>query len=181
MKELMMCPKCKGNLNDELVCLKCSAKYEYQYGVYNVLFEKLTDEYQLSGWDINENDIEESNKKYEEFQKEYKSSLNQESQDAWKKQSEFVIEKIKEMKGTVLDIATGRGMFLKDILSCHNNYIDIIGSDIDARILAVTRETRHTGDKVAYIGMDARHMALKDKSVDNVVSFVGLINMPDTE
>lgn len=181
MKELIMCPKCKGNLDEKMDCLGCGAQYEYEHGVYNVMYEKLLEEYEFSTWNFDENDRANTIRQYSEFQAEYESKLNQETVEAWKKNSQFAKEKLLQMEGTVLDIATGRGMFLEDILSCHSGKIHIIGSDIDARILTVTKQIKNTGDNVSYIGMDARHMALKDSSVENVVSFVGLANMPETE
>lgn len=181
IKRILICPKCKGDISLQMKCMNCGASYDYKYGIYNILYEDIGEDYMFSTWNLEKADMKQSVQKYAAFQKEYDSYLNHETIAAKEKQCNFVKRRIKEMQGTVLDIATGRGMFLEEILSCNNDKIQIICSDIDARILAVTKETRHTGNNVSYIGMDGRHMSLADSCIDHVVSYVGIANMPDTE
>lgn len=181
IRKIIMCPKCRGNISENMICEGCGKEYEYKCGVLNILYEDLTSDYMYSTWDIDEYDIEKTASEYKEFQKEYASFLNQETLDAQEKQGQFVQAKLKEMKGTLLDIATGRGMFLDEILASNNDKIEIICSDIDAKILAITKKIKNTDDRVSYLGTDGRHIALKDESIDNVVSYVGIANMPEPE
>lgn len=181
IRKIIICPECKSDLDETLDCMVCGRRYEYKNGVYNVLPRGFLKEYEFSEWKIDESDLEKTAAEYKEFRQEYISRLNQETLEAQKAQSAWVKNEISKMRGTVLDIATGRGRFLDEILSCDNKEIRIICSDIDARILAVTKKIKQTGEDVSYIGMDGRHMALKDESVEHVVSFEGLANMPDTE
>ncbi len=179
IKNLLMCPKCKGELDHNCRCTSCGAAYETKMGIYNVLFEDIGEEYHFSNWEINEDELEKTIKNYDNFQKEYRSHISQECIDAEAKLDEVIRNFIEKCSGTILDIATGRGMLLEKVMKW-NPKLKIIGSDIDARILAVTKRIRNCGDNVAFLGTDARHIALKDESVNHVVSFAGIANMPET-
>ncbi len=180
IKNLLMCPKCKGELDNSCQCTSCGAMYETKMGVYNILFEDMGEEYHFSNWKIDEEVFQKNIEKYDAFRKEYQSHLSQECIDAEAKLDEVVKTYIEKCSGTVLDIATGRGMFLEKLMKW-NPKLKIIGLDIDARILAITKQIRKCGNNVAFLGTDARHIALKNESVNHVVSFAGIANMPETD
>lgn len=180
IKDLLICPRCKGELDDNCRCTKCGKQYESRFGIYNVLYEDLGEEYKFSDWFFDEKDFQRNVEEYSALRAEYQRCLSRECIDAEKKQDMVIRSLVEKCSGTVLDLATGRGMFLKKIMEW-NPALKVIGSDIDCRILAVTKVVRECGANVAFLGTDGRHIALKDGSVDHVVSFVGLANMPETE
>lgn len=179
IQEILMCPKCGGGLHKDLKCEKCGSIYESRLGVYNLLYEELNADYEFSFWQIDENEIEETIRQYEALETAYRESLTEECRAAEAKLDAHIQTLVEALRGTVVDIATGRGMFLEKILKW-NPGLHLIGTDIDAAVLAVTGQVRKCVEKVDFLGCDSRHIALKEESVDHVISFMGLANMPDT-
>ena len=157
IQKLIMCPRCGGELGGQFKCEKCGAAYEKRLGVYNLLYEDLDEDYIFSTWTIDENEIEETIRQYAEFEKEYRAALTEECRAAEAEQDAHVQAVVEKLEGTVVDIATGRGMFLAKVMEW-NPKLHLIGTDIDARVLAVTRRVRHCGENVDFLGCDGSRL-----------------------
>ena len=180
ISSLLMCPCCGGELDSNCVCLSCKRAYERRMGVYSILYEDMGEDYGFSAWSFDENDLRKSAEEYRAFREEYQSRLTSGCKQAERRLDEAVRGFIEDCRGVAVDIATGRGMLLSRVMEW-NPELNLIGTDIDARILAVTKLVRNCGENVAFVGCDGRHIALKDGSVDHVFSFVGIANMPEPE
>lgn len=80
----------------------------------------------------------------------------------------------------VLDIASGRGMLLKELSRNIDSDTQIISVDLSYSILREDREkirTINENAKINYIACDASNLPLKDNTIDSAVSFFGLSNM----
>ena len=180
ISNLLMCPRCGGELDKNCKCLACGSEYERRMGVYSILYEDPGEDYGFSAWSFDENDLIKSAEEYRAFREEYQSRLTDGCKQAERMLDEAVRGFIKDCRGVAVDIATGRGMLLSRVMEW-NPALALIATDIDARILAVTQRVRNCGENVAFIGCDGRHIALKSESVDHGFSFVGIANMPEPE
>ena len=180
ISNLLACPRCGGELGQDCKCLACGSEYERRMGVYSILYEDMGEDYGFSAWSFDESDIQKSADEYRAFREEYQSRLTNGCRKAERMLDEAVQEHVESCRGIALDIATGRGMLLSRVMEW-NPELSLIGTDIDARILAVTKLVRNCGENVAFVGCDGRHIALKDESVDHAFSFVGIANMPEPE
>ena len=180
ISNLLMCPRCGGELDHSCKCLGCGSEYEQKMGVYSILYKDMGEDYGFSAWEFDESDIQKSADEYRAFREKYESCLTSDCKKAEQRLDEAVREHIKGCRGIAADIATGRGMLLNLVMEW-NPELNLIGTDIDARILVVTKLVRSCGENVAFVGCDGRHIALKNGSVDHVFSFVGIANMPEPE
>ena len=180
ISNLLMCPRCGGELGQNCKCLGCGSEYERRMGVYSILYEDMGEDYGFSAWEFDESDIQKSADEFRAFREKYESCLTSDCKLAEQRLDEAVREHIEDCRGVAVDIATGRGMLL-DLVMEWNPELNLIGTDIDARILAVTKLVRNCGENVSFVGCDGRHIALKNGSVDHVFSFVGIANMPEPE
>lgn len=95
----------------------------------------------------------------------------------------FVIDKVNNSNiKTLVDVATGRGMLLTELVKRIEGDINIISTDLSFQVLMYDRvkvKKLNQKAKVTYIACDATNLPLKNNSIDMVVSFMGIINMGD--
>lgn len=96
---------------------------------------------------------------------------------------EYIIKAIEESKFTsVVDIATGRGMLLVELVKHFGDNLDIVCVDLSHMVLKYDRLKCleiNPNVKINYIACDATNMPLKDNEVDLAVSFCGIQNIGD--
>lgn len=94
------------------------------------------------------------------------------------RQTRFVIERLADTSGPVVDLASGRGVLVEAMareLTC-----PIIGSDFSPRVLRRDRRwLEHFGlyDRVSLLAFDARRTPFKDGAVTTLTSNLGLPNV----
>ena len=85
-------------------------------------------------------------------------------------------------EGPILDVATGRGVLLRELALLLTTDQPIIGIDVDMKVLrGLQRFLRHRGlyDEVSLISMDAKRLALRSNAIGTVTSWFGFNNVPD--
>ena len=112
--------------------------------------------------------------------KDYQSRKNKETLMAEEQHRDAMKHLLSDVSGLVCDLATGEGNMLRTLLET-NGDTRIVCTDIDWRILALTRKRLQTDDgKVAYVATDGRHMSFADNSFDCITSYAGFGNIPDS-
>lgn len=185
-KDLLMCPVCRCGLTDDLHCPKCGAKYEYKYGVYNIVSPKISSSQKIL-WNIpdealeNNEDLNQFIITGNEWTEDYEARKNDQTREAEKKLSACMDMLITRFTGIVCDLATGMGGMLQQLLDSPNKNFDIVCTDISNKVLALTRKTKQTDDnRVSYIACDGRCTSIRDSSFDYITSFAAFGNIPDT-
>ncbi len=182
IRSLIVCPACKGALSQDFSCPACRRQYTIQHGVYNTAAGELSDEYAYSAWNLTDEDVLTAREKQAQFRRVYDSYLNAATLAALRRQDECMRQLAAHMHGLIVDIATGRGQLLEVLLPTLPADARLLCTDIDAKILAITRKGLGTADdRVAYLATDGCSLAITDRCADYVTSFAGLSNMPDTE
>ena len=92
-----------------------------------------------------------------------------------------IVEEAAKLKGGfLLDIASGRGLLLREILKNVDTNVEIISADLSFRVLWRDRiKFREINPhiKVNYIACDAMNLPIQDNSIDMACTFVGFTNM----
>lgn len=92
-----------------------------------------------------------------------------------------IVEEAAKLKGGfLLDIASGRGLLLREILKNVDTNVEIISADLSFRVLWRDRiKFREINPhiKVNYIACDATNLPIQDNSIDMACTFVGFTNM----
>lgn len=94
--------------------------------------------------------------------------------------ADIVAKTSKLEEGILLDIASGRGMLLKELIRSTNENVHIISSDLSFAVLMNDRikfKDVNPKVKVSYVACDATNLPFKDKSIDMICTFVGYVNM----
>ena len=190
IKEILMCPECKRSLSDGLECCKCHNIYSYKYGVYDVVSQKLSSNQEIL-WRVTDEEIEkeeipnadvDNNTPQPDWVKDYYSRISDETKQAQKKQADHMNELVNSLSGIVCDLATGMGGNLQRLLDAEAKGFTIVCTDIDRRILAMTRKNKKTDDdRVFYIATDGRYMSIKDNSFDYITSVAAFGNIPESD
>jgi ubiquinone/menaquinone biosynthesis C-methylase UbiE len=189
IKDILMCPECKCVLSNNLQCEKCRNIYQVKYGVYDVVSEKLSSN-QTILWKITDEEIESeetqenssANAPQPDWVKDYYSRMSEETKQGREKQREFMSQLINSFSGVVCDLATGRGGSLQGLLNSESKNFIIVCTDIDKRILAMTRKNKKTDDsRVFYLATDGRYMSVKDNSFDYITSIAAFGNIPESD
>ncbi len=92
----------------------------------------------------------------------------------------IVEEAVKLKSGFLLDVASGRGLLLREILKNVNANVEIISADLSFQVLWRDRikfKQINPHIKVNYIACDAANLPILDHSIDMVCTFVGFTNM----
>lgn len=87
-----------------------------------------------------------------------------------------------QSEGPILDVATGRGVLLREMALLLATNQPVIGVDIDMKVLrGLQRFLRRKGlyDEVSLISMDAKRLALHSNAIGAVTSWFGFNNVPD--
>lgn len=189
IKNMLMCPGCKCGLSENLECKICNNKYNYKYGVYDVVSQELSSDQEIL-WRFTDEEIEKEDVPYDssvvkeepEWVKDYFLKISDETKWAQQKQNTFMNELVNTLSGVVCDLATGMGGNLQRLLDIGLNKFQIVCTDIDRRVLAMTRKNKKTDDsKVSYIATDGRYMSVKDDSFDYVTSVAAFGNIPESD
>lgn len=187
LKSIIVCPKCRCSLDDNLCCKECNTQYSKYYGVYDIVNPELSSNQEIL-WNITDEDLEnitnanERHSTEDDWTKDYFSRKNKETIIAEQKLANKTMELLKGLRGDVCDLATGMGGMLQMILESNNSNISIVCTDISKRILAWTRKIKQTNDDiVSYIATDGRHMSIKDNSFDFITSVAAFGNIPESD
>jgi len=89
-----------------------------------------------------------------------------------------------QSEGPIIDIATGRGVLLRELSLLLTHDHPLIGIDIDLKVLrGLQRFLRRGGlyEQVSLIAMDAKSLALRAGSMGTVTSWFGLNNVPEAQ
>jgi uncharacterized protein YbaR (Trm112 family)/tRNA A58 N-methylase Trm61 len=93
-----------------------------------------------------------------------------------------IVHLVDQAQGPILDVATGRGVLLRQLALLLKVDQPLLGIDIDPKVLRGTqRYLRRRGlyDEVSLAVMDARHLALHALSMGMATSWFGFNNMPN--
>lgn len=189
IRDLLICPVCRCCLSDSLECNNCHHLYSYEYGVYDVVSQKLSGDQKIL-WTITDETIEkdtvQSRKPDEgvkpDWEKDYYARMSDETKRAQQKQFDFMGRLIPSLSGVVCDLATGRGKNLERLLTARTSDLRIVCTDIDKRILAMTRKNKKTDDsRVFYVATDGRYLSIKDNSFDYITSAAAFGNIPESD
>ncbi len=187
--DLLICPACHCHLSENLECYSCHHIYSHKYGVYDVVSQKLSGDQQIL-WRITDEDIEKkeiqsnlsNDESQSDWEKDYFSRLSDATKQAQQKQAVFIEKLINSLSGVVCDLATGMGRNLQRLLDAKSKDFIIICTDIDRRILAMTRKLKKTDDsRVFYVATDARNMSFKENSFDFITSVAAFGNIPESD
>jgi SAM-dependent methyltransferase len=182
IKKILMCPECKVDLTDDLLCPICHHQYSIEQGVYDLISMNISSD--QSFWD--EETIEwMNNRSYEEMKENYRlyyACFNNETVEAQKKQDEYVDKILNQLSGVVCDLASGGGGMLQKLLQIKNKNFIIVCTDIEKHVMSIARKRWQTVDKrVYYVSNDIRQMSIKDESFDFLTTLSGFGNIPDAE
>ena len=159
-----------------------------RFGVYDMVSDVLSGA-ENSHWRITDEMLEagvhdtaglSNNADEPDADKDYQSRKNKETLAAEAQHKDAMKRRLSGVSGLVCDLATGEGHMLRTLLAAGGD-TRIVCTDIDWRVLAMTRKRLQTDDdKIAYVAADARHMPFADDSFDCVTSYAGFGNIPDS-
>ncbi len=102
--------------------------------------------------------------------------------EAMKKSLNCMVNLVKEEQGVILDLASGMGGLLQELLSStKGGFISVDVSPTSSFGLLQYLRYRNWGDRVQQLIADAACLPLKDNSVDVVTTAAGFQNMQDAE
>ena len=186
--EILMCPECKKELklsiikeeNNEVVDGKLFCDNGHNWVIKEGVVHFGSEEQECA------NNWKESYKfkDYEELDKEIYLNTPENIKEINNKIKEFIIKKINQSKKikNILDIATGRGMLLTELVQKINIDAQIICADLSFDVLKYDRlkvKNINPGVRVNYIACDATNLPIKEAAIDMAVSFLGIANMLD--
>lgn len=94
-----------------------------------------------------------------------------------------IVEEAKKLvNGYLLDVASGRGLLLRELLKNVDASVSIIATDLSFQVLKYDRiKLKESAPRVRvnYIACDATKLPLQNNSIDMVCTFVGFVNMMD--
>lgn len=170
--DLLQCPGCEGKLDQNLTCKQCGKKYIVRNGVVVMVdIETTREEWE---WDKEIVSMEVRN----EMKKNYELALSEEIKDAQAKWWNAAREKIGNLKGVIVDVASGPGTMLETLLP--NTEGIIFATDVDPNILLSTKmelDLKFKTKKAVYLATNAKKIALRDCSIDYITSFAGTNNI----
>lgn len=113
----------------------------------------------------------------------YKIDANK-TENQWKIENDFIDAIVREVKnlrtGFLLDVASGRGMLLRELLKNVEPDVEIISADLSFHILKQDRlkfKKSNPHARVNYIACDATKLPIQDDSINMVCTFAGFTNM----
>ena len=181
----LCCPVCKKDLalvsdielNGDIVegSLKCENGHTYHIheGVadFNSSEQSFVNEWESMG---NSDDFEDLDRQMDEKNA---ASVTQRQ----KKTLESILNAVMEQDhGTILDVASGRGLLLAELVNSVEDDVHIISIDLSAYILKYDYrkfQKSAPNKRISYLACDACNIPLKDYAVDMAVSFCGFSNM----
>lgn len=92
-----------------------------------------------------------------------------------------IAREVKNLRtGFLLDVASGRGLLLRELLKNAGSDVDIISVDLSFHILKQDRlkfRESYPQARVSYIACDATRLPIQDNSIDMACTFLGFTNM----
>lgn len=92
-----------------------------------------------------------------------------------------ITREVKNLRtGFLLDVASGRGLLLRELLKNAGSDVDIISVDLSFHILKQDRlkfRESYPHARVNYIACDATRLPIQDNSIDMACTFLGFTNM----
>ena len=188
LSKILMCPECNKDLtlsvikeeNDEIVEGKLTCENNHNWIIKDGVINFGSKEQELA------NNWSESYKEmnYEEVDKKISAGIPENTKELNNKAINFIINKINNNNEiqVVLDIATGRGMLLTDLVKNITTDVQIICTDLSFDVLKYDRlkvKQINPNIKVNYIACDATKLPFRENSIDLAVSFYGIANMLD--
>lgn len=174
MPNIYRCPVCGGKIDDNLFCTVCRKVYVEKNGILIFIDER------TSGieWEWDPRIISQQFRR--QIRSDYKKLISpviQKAQDNWWSET---YPRIGRLTGIVVDLATGLGNMLEQILT--RTDARAYATDIDPNVLLSTKNDfdSRLENKARYIATDLKHIAIRDNSADSVTSFGGINNITDT-
>lgn len=183
----LKCPQCTAGLT------LTKAKYENEEIYEGTLVCENNHEWQIHDGVLNFNSSEQElgnnwsamyeKYNYEELDKLIMDSVPEIQMKSYKAAFSHIEEHIlKNNDSWIIDIATGRGMLLLELVKRFGNKINLVCVDLSHTVLKYDRlkcMNINPHIKVNYIACDATNLPLREKSIDKALSLFGIANMAD--
>lgn len=184
---ILRCPHCgtKFDLvesqteNEEVIEGKIVCKKGHIFSVHEGILDFNSQEQEnLNSW--NEYYQEEN---YDDFDRELDAH---DTETQRKNKRDFLAGIVEEAKnlvsGYLLDVASGRGLLLRELLKNMDASVSVISADLSFQVLKYDRiklKESCPNIRVNYIACDAASLPIENNSIDMVCTFVGFANMMD--
>lgn len=184
---VLRCPHCGTRFdlvesqteNEEVVEGKIICKKGHVFSVHEGILDFNSQEQEsLNSW--NAYYQEES---YDDFDRELDAH---DTETQRKNKRDFLAGIVEEAKklasGYLLDVASGRGLLLRELLKKMDASVSVISADLSFHVLKYDRiklKEIYPNVKVNYIACDATRLPIENDSVDMVCTFAGFANMMD--
>ncbi|MBF8435531.1 class I SAM-dependent methyltransferase [Halanaerobiaceae bacterium Z-7014] len=183
--EILTCPRCQEKLqieaekesNGEVIegLLTCTNYHQWQVEDGIIIFQA-QEQKEVNNWNELYKDIS-----YQELDTKIKDSTPQVELTAQKEGIREIINIVKKKDSTkILDIATGRGMLLTELVQEFGSKISLVAVDLSARVLKYDRlkcKELNPKARINFIACDATELPILKDSLDLSVSFFGIQNM----
>ncbi|MGN1343514.1 MAG: methyltransferase domain-containing protein [Traorella sp.] len=183
--KIICCPDCNSNfkldiieeIDNEIIegILTCEKGHQYfiHQGVLDFCSKEQEDK---NNWSELYQEMD-----YESLDKEIENSKSEKEKFQQKMVIDAYIDEISKLnKGTIVDIATGRGMLLTQLAASIKDSVHVIATDLSFAVLMYDRlklKKINPRLQVDYIACDATCLPLKDNCIDAAISFFGIANM----
>lgn len=188
---LLACPSCRHDVltfkgateddrlvNGTLTCSQCRHDYPIENEIATLVDPNQPgDEWQ---WEVDIENLE----TFAAFDTAYANSMPATVRQNRPLLVSRIMHVANQSEGPILDIATGRGVLLRELALLLTSDYPLIGIDIDPKVLrGLQRFLRRSGlyDPVSLIVMDVRNLAFRPASVGTVTSWFGFNNVPDPQ
>ncbi len=183
--KILYCPICKSEfkvkeielMNDEIIEGTLICEEGHKYSIHKGVIDFCSEEQSMANqWSeaYKEND-------YESYDEQIESMKSDKEKAQQKKVLDHLVNELSKMeKGTIVDIASGRGMLLTQLAANVKDSINIIATDLSFDVLMYDRlklKKIRPNLHVDFIACDAANMPFKSGSIDSAVSFFGIANM----
>ena len=182
---ILRCPHCGTGLdlaegqieNEEVVEGKIICKMGHVFSIHEGILDFNSQEQEgLNSW--NEYYKEES---YDDFDRELDAHDTETQRKNKKDFLDGIVEEAKKLNhGYLLDVASGRGLLLRELLKNVDSSVSIVSTDLSFQVLKYNRIKLKKSNpfiRVNYIACDATKLPIVDNSIDMVCTFVGFANM----
>lgn len=170
--DILQCTSCDGHINQNLACKQCGKKYSSRNGVIVTVESQTTSE----EWEWDKDIL--SMEVRHELKKNYELALSEEIRSAQAKWWDAAKEKIGNLSGIIVDVASGLGTMLEALLPSVDGII--LATDVDPNILLSTKmelDLKFKPKEAVYLATNAKNIALRDGSIDYITSFAGTNNI----
>ena len=118
---------------------------------------------------------------YDDFGQKLESKKSDNQQKLEKDFLNAIVQEAARLKsGFLLDVASGRGVLLRELLKSMAANVNLISTDLSFHVLKFDRvELKRINPhaKVNYIACDATNLPIRERSIDMVCTYVGFTNM----